>query len=54
MVLWGNLKETDSLKTRIKWDDNIKTNLKNTVEGLEGTNLAQDGTKWRAVVKLLL
>jgi len=33
MVLRGNLKETDSLEDRIRWDDNIKMNLKYTVGG---------------------
>jgi len=28
------LKETDSLEASVRWDDNIKTNLKNTVGGL--------------------
>jgi hypothetical protein len=33
MVLWGNLKETESLEARIRWDENIKTNIKNTMGG---------------------
>lgn len=34
MVLWGSLKERESLEDRIRWDDVITTNLKNTVGGL--------------------
>jgi len=50
-----NLKERDSWEARIEWDGNIKTNLKKIQwEVLNFTNLAQDRTKWRAVVKLLL
>jgi len=33
VVLRGKLKETNGLGARIRWDDNIKTNLKNTVGG---------------------
>jgi len=33
LLVWGNLKETESLEARIRWDENIKANLQNTVGG---------------------
>ena len=53
---WGNLGETRLLgRPRPRWEDNIKMPLQEVGWSvMDWIDLAQDGDRWRAVVKAVM
>jgi len=52
---WGNLKERDLGRPRLKREDNIKMGLQEVgCGGMDWIELAQDRDKWRALVNAVM
>ena len=52
---WLSLEERVFWRPRRRWEDNVKTNLKETGhEGMEWSNLSQNTDKWRAFVNTVM
>ena len=53
---WGYLRERETTwKTRLRWEDNIKTDLKEVGwGGMDWIDLAPDKNRWRALVNAVM
>ena len=47
---WGNLRERDHWRPRLRWEDNIKVDLQEVVCG----GMGQDRDRWRALVNVVM